>query len=73
VVSWYGARLIFGWRELKVEMGMHEGERKRLIFFIKKTNWEATVLPNTLGSTVATQPKYVKIGCLLEIKFWCFL
>jgi hypothetical protein len=44
-----------------------------MIFFIKKTDWEVTVLPNTLGNTVATQPKYVKIGCLLEIKFWCFL
>jgi hypothetical protein len=29
MASWYGARLIFGWRELKVEMGMREGERKR--------------------------------------------
>jgi len=32
VVSWYGARLIFRWREL--------------IFSIKKSYWETTVLPN---------------------------
>jgi hypothetical protein len=46
-------RLIFRWRELKVEMGMREGERKRLIFSIKKSDWEATVLLNALESTVA--------------------
>jgi hypothetical protein len=30
------------------------------------------VLPNTLGSTVATQPKNVKLGYLLWVNFWCF-
>lgn len=31
------------------------GEREReLFFFIKIYDWEATVLPNVLGSTVAT-------------------
>jgi hypothetical protein len=31
-------------------------------FFIKIRYWEATMLPNTLGSTVATQPKCVNLG-----------
>jgi hypothetical protein len=41
-----------------------EGEREseRRIFFIKKSDWEATVL---LGSTVATQPKNVNLEYLL--------
>jgi hypothetical protein len=39
------------------------GERReRYNFFIKIKYWEATVLLNTLGSTVATQPKCVKLG-----------
>jgi hypothetical protein len=28
-------------------------------------DWEATVLPNVLGSTVATQPNYLNLGWLL--------
>jgi hypothetical protein len=52
-----------------------EGERKsqRDIFFIKKIDWEATVLPNTFGSTVATQPKNVNLRYLLWggfCEFW---
>jgi hypothetical protein len=30
-------------------------ERKSYFFFIKIYDWEATVLPNVLGSTVASQ------------------
>jgi hypothetical protein len=49
-----------------------ESERDKF-FFNKKNDWEATVLPNTLGSTVATQPKHVNMGCLLWgsfCEFW---
>jgi hypothetical protein len=52
-----------------------EGEREseKGIFFIKKIDWEATVLPNTLGSTVASQPKNINLGCLLWVDFGEFL
>jgi len=58
----YGARMNFRWREMKAEMGLRERQRYDRFFSIKKFDWEATVLPNTLGSTVATQPKCVKLG-----------
>jgi len=37
-------------------------EREIEFFFIKIRYWQATVLPNTLDSTVATQPKCIKLG-----------
>jgi len=48
-----------------------EGER-RCVFVIKIICWEATVLPNALGSTVASQPKNANLGYLLWVIFWCF-
>jgi hypothetical protein len=60
--------------EMKAEMeGSVKDERYGRFFPIKKIDWEATVLPNVLGSTVATQPKCVKIGKLLWVNFLCFL
>jgi len=58
-------RYPFGRMERKEEGGRakmtcerlnERGERREsFIFFIKKIYWVATVLPNVLGSTVATQ------------------
>jgi hypothetical protein len=52
-----------------------EGEREseRRIFFIKKSVLEATMLLDTLGSTVATQQKNVNLGYLLWGDFCEFL
>jgi len=46
----------------KQKWGCVKGKRYGRFFSIKKIYWEATVLSNRLGSTVATQPKYVKLG-----------
>jgi len=48
-----------------------EGERSErdVFLFIKILDWEATVLPNVLGSTVATQAWSPKIGQLLWLVF----
>jgi hypothetical protein len=42
-----------------------EREKERERFFITIIYWVATVLPNTVGSTVATQGWSPKIGQLL--------
>jgi hypothetical protein len=51
-----------------IDEASREGERESErdgFFFNKKSDWEAIVLPNVLGSIVATQPKHVNMGCLL--------
>jgi hypothetical protein len=51
-----------------------ERERERAGFFsLKRIHWEATVLPNTLGSTVASQQENVNLGYLLWGGFCEFL
>jgi hypothetical protein len=70
-------RLCRRWKRC-VKLAVKERERVREMdfFFYKKSDWEATVLPNvlgTLGSTVASQLKHVNIGCLLWgsfCEFW---
>jgi hypothetical protein len=51
-------------------MTMRRGERN--IFFIKIICREATVLPNTLGSTVASQGSSSKMRKLLWLVFCTF-
>jgi hypothetical protein len=46
-----------------------ESERETF-FYIKIMYWVATVLPNVLGSTVATQAWSPKIRQLLWLVFW---
>jgi hypothetical protein len=54
---------------------MQEGGRReeRALFFIKIMGWEATVLPNVLGNTIASQPENANLGYLLWVNFWCLL
>jgi hypothetical protein len=53
------------WQREKREKGEREREKERERFFITIIYWVATVLPNTVGSTVATQGWSPKIGQLL--------
>jgi hypothetical protein len=54
-------------------MMMREEERReKLFYFIKIICWEATVLPNTLGSTVASQASSSKMRKLLWLVFCTF-
>jgi hypothetical protein len=56
------------------EGGRREERERRepFFYFIKIMGWEATVLPNELGITVASQQKNSILGYLLEVSFWCF-
>jgi hypothetical protein len=59
--------------EMKAEMeGSVKDERYGRFFPIKKIDWEATVLPNVLGSTVATQPKMCKNREAIVGQFFMF-
>jgi len=58
---------------VKLAVKERERESESRIIFIKKIHWEATMLPNTLGSTVDSQQEHINLGYLLWGDFCEFL